>query len=311
MSKVDPESIRALLPENQRAQPPFFFPAEQIQKFVKDLKCTVQDLGRALAQLIAPFALAPLSEFHVGACTFGQTGNAYLGVNMEFTGTTINQNVHAEQCAITNAWLRGEKQLVRMCTTETPCGHCRQFMAELPGFDEFEICVVGKPTKLIQEFLPEAFRPVALNIDWKKINPFISTFNNATLDSDISSLPENQKSLVNKTFDAFKKAYSPFQISQTSPSAAGIRLKNGDVFSAGYLENIAFNPSMMPLNAALVAMLTQSHNHDWSQIESCVLLEDPKSKVQQSLCAKSFLCALSQNATFSSYQVSVDHKRTE
>jgi cytidine deaminase len=59
------------------------------------------------------------------------SGNLYFGANMEFPGTTLQQTLHAEQSAVSHAWLRGEKQLTAITVNYTPCGHCRQFMNEL------------------------------------------------------------------------------------------------------------------------------------------------------------------------------------
>ncbi|STI47443.1 cytidine deaminase [Escherichia coli] len=50
---------------------------------------------------------------------------------MEFIGATMQQTVHAEQSAISHAWLSGEKALAAITVNYTPCGHCRQFMNEL------------------------------------------------------------------------------------------------------------------------------------------------------------------------------------
>lgn len=43
----------------------------------------------------------------------------------------MQQTVHAEQSAISHAWLRGETSLRAITVNYTPCGHCRQFMNEL------------------------------------------------------------------------------------------------------------------------------------------------------------------------------------
>lgn len=53
--------------------------------------------------------VCPISEFYVGAIVRGISGRLYLGANMEFTGAQLGQTVHAEQCAISHAWMKGEK----------------------------------------------------------------------------------------------------------------------------------------------------------------------------------------------------------
>ena len=59
--------------------------------------------------LAAACAVTPVSRFNVGAVAHGLSGNLYFGANMEFCHVPLQQTVHAEQSAITHAWLRGEK----------------------------------------------------------------------------------------------------------------------------------------------------------------------------------------------------------
>jgi len=88
-------------------------------------------LAFALLPLAAACARADLSHFNVGAIARGISGTWYFGGNMEFLGATMQQTVHAEQSAISHAWLRGEKSLRAITVNYTPCGHCRQFMNEI------------------------------------------------------------------------------------------------------------------------------------------------------------------------------------
>lgn len=46
----------------------------------------------------------------------------YFGGNMEFLGATMQQTVHAEQSAISHAWLRGEKSPERDYRELHPAG---------------------------------------------------------------------------------------------------------------------------------------------------------------------------------------------
>ena len=65
-------------------------------------------LAFALLPLAAACARPDLSHFNVGAIARGVSGRWYFGGNMEFLGATMQQTVHAEQSAISHAWLRGE-----------------------------------------------------------------------------------------------------------------------------------------------------------------------------------------------------------
>ena len=54
-----------------------------------------------------------------------------LGQIWSLLAPHYNKQVHAEQSAVTHAWLRGESRLVAITVNYTPCGHCRRFMNEL------------------------------------------------------------------------------------------------------------------------------------------------------------------------------------
>ena len=130
----------AALPENlSSALEPFLrhddFPAMLTAADVAQVKqATGLDddaLAFALLPLAAACSVTPISHFHVGAIARGTSGNLYFGANMEFAGAPMQQTVHAEQSAVTHAWLRGETRLASITVNYTPCGHCRQFLNEL------------------------------------------------------------------------------------------------------------------------------------------------------------------------------------
>ena len=102
--------------------------AEQVSSLRKATGLDEDALAFALLPLAAACARADLSHFNVGAIARGVSGTWYFGGNMEFLGATMQQTVHAEQSAISHAWLCGEKALQAITVNYTPCGHCRQFM---------------------------------------------------------------------------------------------------------------------------------------------------------------------------------------
>ena len=121
-------------------------------------------LAFALLPLAAACARADLSHFNVGAIARGISGTWYFGGNMEFLGATMQQTVHAEQSAISHAWLRGEKSLRAITVNYTPCGHCRQFMNELNSGLSLRIHLPGREAHSLQHYLPDAFGPKDLDI---------------------------------------------------------------------------------------------------------------------------------------------------
>ncbi len=65
--------------------------------------------------------------------------------------------VHAEQSAISHAWLSGEKALAAITVNYTPCGHCRQFMNELNSGLDLRIHLPGREAHALRDYLPDAF----------------------------------------------------------------------------------------------------------------------------------------------------------
>jgi cytidine deaminase len=124
---------------------PALLDADQVATLQSATGLDEDALAFALLPLAAACARADLSHFNVGAIARGVSGTWYFGGNMEFLGATMQQTVHAEQSAISHAWLRGEKSLSAITVNYTPCGHCRQFMNELnSGLRCAFICRVAK-----------------------------------------------------------------------------------------------------------------------------------------------------------------------
>lgn len=121
----------ALAPVLADAHFPALLTAEQVAALKRATDLDDDALAFALLPLAAACARADLSHFNVGAIARGVSGTWYFGGNMEFLGATMQQSVHAEQSAISHAWLRGEQALEAITVNYTPCGHCRQFMNEL------------------------------------------------------------------------------------------------------------------------------------------------------------------------------------
>ncbi|MDQ6566612.1 MAG: cytidine deaminase, partial [Haemophilus parainfluenzae] len=108
-----------------------FLPAEKVRSICDEFKLTPAQLGLALLPVAACYSHTPISEFHVGAIAIGESGDFYFGANQEFQGSSMAQTIHAEQSAISHAWLRNEPRITDIVVNYTPCGHCRQFMNEL------------------------------------------------------------------------------------------------------------------------------------------------------------------------------------
>ncbi len=108
------------------------------------------------------WAYAPYSDYAVGAAVLTESGKIYDGVNIE--NAVYPLTMCAERVAIFKAVSQGEKsfQAVAVVTRNggTPCGSCRQVMAEF-GMDTVVLIADTDGTLLaeytVADLLPDAF----------------------------------------------------------------------------------------------------------------------------------------------------------
>ncbi len=112
-------------------------------------------------------AYVPYSHYPVGAALRTKTGKTYTGVNIE--NAAYPQTMCAERVAIFKAVSEGEKEFEAISVVTdnggSPCGGCRQVMAEF-GLDTI-VLLADKNGNLVKEttvneLLPEAFTPEKL-----------------------------------------------------------------------------------------------------------------------------------------------------
>lgn len=213
-------------------------------------------LAFALLPLAAACARADLSHFNVGAIARGISGTWYFGGNMEFLGATMQQTVHAEQSAISHAWLRGEKSLRAITVNYTPCGHCRQFMNELNSGLALRIHLPGREAHSLQHYLPDAFGPKDLDIK------------TLLMDEQDHGYALSGDALSEAAIAAANKSHTPYS---KSPSGVALQCRDGRIFTGSYAENAAFNPTLPPLQGAL--NLLSLNGYDYPDIQRAILAE--------------------------------------
>ena len=230
----------ALLPYFDAPDFPAMLKAEQVDAIKQ--RCGLDDdaLAFALLPLAAACSLAPISQFYVGAIARGQSGNLYFGANMEFSGAPMQQTIHAEQCAVTHAWLRGESALASITVNYTPCGHCRQFMNELNSGTTLKIRLPGREPATLGDYLPDAFGPKDLNIATLLMDRVDHGFQLTLTDE-----------LEMAALAAANQSHAPYS---NAHSGVALEAEDGTIYSGRYAENAAFNPSLPPLQAALILM---------------------------------------------------------
>ena len=213
-------------------------------------------LAFALLPLAAACARPDLSHFNVGAIARGVSGRWYFGGNMEFLGATMQQTVHAEQSAISHAWLRGETSLRAITVNYTPCGHCRQFMNELNSGLALRIHLPGREAHALEHYLPDAFGPK--DLESKTL----------LMDEQDHGYPVSGDALTQAAIQAANRCHAPYS---HSPSGVALELKDGTIFSGSYAENAAFNPTLPPLQGAL--NLLSLNGYDYPAIQRAILAE--------------------------------------
>ena len=117
-----------------------------------------------IASEIRKNAYAPYSEYFVGAALLTTNNKVFRGCNIE--NVTFGLTICAERAAIFSAVVEGEKnfQAIALATEDvaTPCGSCRQVLAEFCN-DSFPILLSDGQGELkikttLGELLPNAFR---------------------------------------------------------------------------------------------------------------------------------------------------------
>ena len=236
-------------------------PAKRVGEFVK--KLNVKDEKSLMVHLAShdfSLAQAPISNFQVSIVgKEKETGDLLLGGNLEFLGAPLGQTVHAEQFLFSRAFHRGNTIEFFALGKPTPCGHCRQFINEFESGKNIRVQNAAGLDFRIADLLPFSFGPEQL-----KQKGIVSGKKNFSLKSKSKKKPTK---LEEAAIDAANRSYAPY-----SESPAGIAIKTkSDIFVGSYIENVAFNPSLPPLQAALINLVAAGGNFE--DIKEVVLLQ--------------------------------------
>jgi len=138
-------------------------PGSAVEAIAKSENVSVDDLMLSLLPLARSYSRAPISNFFVGVTVRGASGSLYLGANIEISGQCLGFAVHAEQSALSNAYMNSEQSVTSLAVAGgAPCGHCRQFMEEMSPAGEILILIPNQPASKLASILPAAFGPAAL-----------------------------------------------------------------------------------------------------------------------------------------------------
>jgi len=261
------------------------------QELMKALNISLEELMLILLPVAGVFARVPVSGFCVGAVAQTESGlessqkELYLGANLEFENLTLNATIHAEQSAALNAWHQNGGRLLAVATSETPCGHCRQFLHEFYGGNDLAIIQPGNRendcrVQPIAKLLPQPFTPANLNTPISLMAQ-MQAFNRLKL------LSESNDPVVAAALEAANAAYAPY-----SGNLAGcsIQARSKQIVSGRSMESVAFNPSVPALHAAVIRMNLMTLNEPLA-VERIVLVERTK-KIRQKETSQTLIKAI-------------------
>jgi cytidine deaminase len=115
-----------------------------------------------MAMEVRQQAYAPYSKYMVGAAALTSSGKYFTGVNVE--NAAYPNGICAERVAVFKAISEGEREFAAIAVVTsnggTPCGACRQVMAEF-GLDTLVLIADGNGNLVqeirLSELLPGAF----------------------------------------------------------------------------------------------------------------------------------------------------------
>ena len=224
--------------------------APLVMRWAGMLAVTPRAFANALVGVAAARAHAPISGFGVGAVAHEPVDNGlrlHLGANFEISGVGLGHTVHAEQAAVHSAVVAGARTIDRVSVGSAPCGRCRQFLLELGPPKELQIELSAPNeagwSRSLEELLPNPFGPDAL------------TAGAGVLDTTSpGGLPvgRDARGVVETAKEVAARRYAPYG---RCPAGAALERSDGRVVVGHLIESVAFNPTLMPIHAAL-AMAT-------------------------------------------------------
>ncbi|KRA95001.1 hypothetical protein ASD83_19435 [Devosia sp. Root685] len=230
--------------------------AELVTEFglasVRDLMCLLLDVAKEIAS-------PRISDFHVGAVGLeAETGNLIFGGNVEFPATHLGFTLHGEGFVFTRAMSRGTNISVIAIGEAHPCAHCRQCLAEYAASDRLELIDPLGHTLTLAQLYPWPFDPDYLGesgaVPGRDLWP--------ALKFDEDAISPVAETLLAKG----RRSHSPYS---ECPGAVLLHLKDGNLVSGHAIESVAFNPTIHPIQAAMVDLL--AHGYAYSDIVAASL----------------------------------------
>ncbi|MHB8652709.1 MAG: cytidine deaminase [Terriglobia bacterium] len=253
-------------------------PVADVEDIIGSERKPVEELMVDLLPVAQLYSQSPISHFKVGAVVLGKSGSLYLGTNIEVPGQMLGFSVHGEQCALSNAIMHDERGITSLAVTAAPCGHCRQFLNELANSADLKILVKGSAPTTLAKLLPESFGPNNLGVKERLFSGKKADLKLTTPATDALSSAASR---------AAGKSYAPYT---SALSGVAIMSSTKVVYQGSYIENVAYNPSLSPLQAALVGMIMAGETP--GNISAVTLVELENAPISQKSAAQAVLDSL-------------------
>lgn len=260
-----------------------FIPKAEVDEFLRRTGFTMDELLLALLPFAKAVARPQVSHYPVGAVGLGLSGNIYFGGNLSFIGVPNAQGAHAEQSVVANAVAHGEVGLSALAVTDPPCGNCRQFLLELKAGAGLRVLTPQFPALTLGELLKYPYTRPSMDL--------LGPNDNGLALLPISVPADAPRDLIAAALAAANAVNSPY-------TCSGVALRTGDgrVFVGRYLDVTGGNPSLPPLQGALVSLAAAGAPYD--QIVQAALVELDGARVVQEETTRDLLRVIAPAARF-------------
>jgi cytidine deaminase len=201
-----------------------------------------------------------ISAFEVGAVGLERdSGAIIIGGNVEFPGAHLGLTLHGEGFIATRAFSRGQTLATIAIGEAHPCAFCRQYLSEFAASGELVLIDPLGHRLTLGDLYPWPFDPAYLGESGAV--PGTEYWPDLTLEAD--AVPADVATKLEATG---RRAYAPYS---KCPSAVVLGLRDGGLVAGATIESVAYNPTIGPLQAALVDLL--AHGYDYDDIAEAAL----------------------------------------
>lgn len=233
-------------------------------------------------------ATPPISSYFVGCIGLeAQTGNLVLGGNIEFPGTHLGYTVHGEGFVFTRAFSRDIAIKTIAIREAHPCAHCRQYLSEFAATKDLTLIdPLGHRLKM-SDLYPWPFDPAYLENKGVVVGdePF------AEMSLGPHGLPPD---VAERLLEAGRRSHAPYS---KSPGAVALTVNDGSIVTGAAIESVAFNPSMGPMQAAVIDLF--AHGYSYDDIVAAALGTVEEGAVDYSRSAAELLAAIAPHVRLS------------